>query len=166
MADNKNGKKIGSYDNSASSSQANESPGVGYMAVAQHLIRQNKQLITLLQQDSLQYQNWSQNQHQAQMNPTQPFASQVSITPPPQKARNAKPPGDLQDTAELWSGQAGLVRPVRPVCLARSDRCSPWSDRPTLGRCRFRGVCLDIRDYFMIMASRWILYVCNTVVCY
>jgi hypothetical protein len=48
MADNKNGKKIGSYDNSASSSQANESPGVGYMAVAQHLIRQNKQLITLL----------------------------------------------------------------------------------------------------------------------
>ncbi len=25
---------------------------------------------------------------------------------------------------------------------------------------------LDIRDCFMIMSSRWILYVCNTVVCY
>jgi hypothetical protein len=66
----------------------------------------------------------------------------------------------------MWTGQTGLVLPVRPACIARSDRCSPRSDRPTLYRFCFRVVYLDIRDYFMIMASRWIVYVCNTVVCY
>nr|CAD40614.1 OSJNBb0066J23.19 [Oryza sativa Japonica Group] len=41
----------------------------------------------------------------------------------------------------------------------RSDRPSPRSDRPTLSRFRFRVVSLDIRDCFMVMASRWIRYV-------
>ena len=65
-----------------------------------------------------------------------------------------------------FTGAVGLLGPVRPACIARSDRHSPRSDQPMLCQVRFRVVCLDIRDYFMIMASRWILYVCNTVVCY
>ena len=74
---------------------------------------------------------------------------------------------NLQDTAVIscdrsdravYAGQTGGDRAVRPT--------SPRSDRPILCRFRFRVVYLDIRDYFMIMASRWILYVCNTVVCY
>jgi hypothetical protein len=56
------------------------------------------------------------------------------------------------------AGQTGAMRAVRPV--------SPRSDRATLCRFRFRVVRLDIRDCFMFMASRWILCVCNTVVCY
>jgi hypothetical protein len=58
----------------------------------------------------------------------------------------------------VYAGQTGGDRAVGPA--------NPRSDRPTLCRFQFRVVCLDIRDYFMIMASRWILYVCNTVVCY
>ncbi len=64
---------------------------------------------------------------------------------------------DRSDRA-LVAGQTGGMRAVRPA--------SPRSDRPTLCRFRFRVVCLDIRDCFIIMASRWILYVCNAVVCY
>ena len=64
---------------------------------------------------------------------------------------------DRSDRAGV-AGQTGGVRAVGPA--------SPRSDRPTLCRFRFRVVCLDIRDCFMIMASRWILCVCNTVVCY
>jgi hypothetical protein len=60
----------------------------------------------------------------------------------------------------MWSGQTGQVLPVWPACIARSDRRSLWSDRPTLCRFWFRVVYLDIRDCFMIMTSRWILYVC------
>lgn len=58
----------------------------------------------------------------------------------------------------VYAGQTGGDRAVRPA--------GPQSDRPTLCRLRFRVVSLDIRDCFMVMASRWILYVCNTVVCY
>ncbi len=63
----------------------------------------------------------------------------------------------------VWSdrtgvaGQTGAIRAVRPAC--------PRSNRPTLCRFRFRVVSLDIRVCFMFMASRWILYVCDTVVC-
>ena len=57
----------------------------------------------------------------------------------------------------MVAGQTGAMRAVRPA--------GPRSDRPTLCRFRFRVVSLDIRDCFMVMASRWILYVCNTVVC-
>ena len=65
---------------------------------------------------------------------------------------------DRSDRA-VYAGQSGGGdRAVGPA--------SPRSDRPMLCRFRFRVVCLDIRDYFMIMASKWILYVCNTVVCY
>ena len=55
---------------------------------------------------------------------------------------------DRSDRA-VYAGQTGGDRAVRPA--------SPRSDRPTLCRFRFRVVCLDIRDYFMFMASRWIL---------
>ncbi len=55
------------------------------------------------------------------------------------------------------AGQTGVMCAVRPA--------GPRSDWPTLCRFRFRVVSLDIRDCFMVMASRWILYVCNTVVC-
>lgn len=64
---------------------------------------------------------------------------------------------DRSDRA-VCAGQTGGDRAVGPA--------SPRSDRPTLCRFRFRVVSLDIRDCFMVMASRWILYVCNTVVCY
>ncbi len=74
--------------------------------------------------------------------------------------------GELQVLLFYVTGQTGHVLPVRPACIAWSDRCNLWSDRSTLCRFWFRVVCLDIRNYFMIMASRWILYVCNTVVCY
>ncbi len=57
----------------------------------------------------------------------------------------------------VYAGQTGGDRVVRPA--------SPRSDRPILCRFRFRVVCLDIRDCFIFMASRWKLYVCNTVVC-
>ncbi len=57
----------------------------------------------------------------------------------------------------VYAGQTGGDRAVRPA--------SPRSDRPTLCRFRFRVVSLDIHDCFMVMASRWIIYVCNTVVC-
>ena len=63
---------------------------------------------------------------------------------------------DRSDRAEVAS-QTGAMCAVRPA--------GPRSDRPTLCRFRFRVVSLDIRDCFMVMASRWILYVCNTVVC-
>ncbi len=52
---------------------------------------------------------------------------------------------DRSDRA-LVAGRTGGMRVVR------------WSDRPTLCRFRFRVVCLDIHDYFIIMTSRWILY--------
>ncbi len=67
----------------------------------------------------------------------------------------------------FWSGQTGQWLPVKPVYIERSDRLSPRSDRPTLCRFRFQVVYfnLDIRGYFMFMASRWILYACNIVVC-
>ena len=73
---------------------------------------------------------------------------------------------NLQDTAVIScdrsdragvAGQTGGDRAVRPA--------GPQFDRPTLCRLRFRVVSLDIRDCFMVMASRWILYACNTVVC-
>ncbi len=72
---------------------------------------------------------------------------------------------NLQVLCWIGSGQTGHGLSVRPACIARSDRRSPHSDRPTLCRFRFQVVCLDIRYCFMIMASRWILCVCNTVVC-
>ncbi len=64
---------------------------------------------------------------------------------------------DRSDRA-VYAGRTGGDGAVGPA--------SPRSDWPTLCRFRFWVICLDIRDYFMIMASRWILYVCNTVVCY
>ena len=63
------------------------------------------------------------------------------------------------------SGPTRQRLPVRPVLCVRLDRPGPRSDRPTLCRFQFRVVSLDIRDCFMVIASRWILYVCNTVVC-
>jgi hypothetical protein len=63
---------------------------------------------------------------------------------------------DRSDRAEV-AGQTGAMCAVRPA--------GPRSDRPTLCRFRFRVVYLDIRVYFVIMTSRWILYVCNTIVC-
>ena len=63
---------------------------------------------------------------------------------------------DRSDRA-VYAGQTGGDRAVGPA--------SPRSDRPTLCRFRFRVVYLDIRVYSMIMTSRWILYVCNTIVC-
>ncbi len=73
--------------------------------------------------------------------------------------------GDLQ-VLLIGSGQTGHGLPVRPAVMERSDQRSPRSERPTLCRFRFWVVCLDIHDCFMIKASRWILCVCNTVVCY
>ncbi len=57
----------------------------------------------------------------------------------------------------VYVGQTGGDRAIRSA--------GPRSDRPTLCQFRFRVVSLDICDCFMVMASRWILYVCNTVVC-
>ncbi len=65
----------------------------------------------------------------------------------------------------VGTGQTGRWLPVRPAHVQRSDRPGPRSDRPTLCRFQFRVVSLDIRDCFIVMASRWILYGCNTVVC-
>ncbi len=66
---------------------------------------------------------------------------------------------NIQVLLSVGTGQTGQALPVRSACIARSDR-------PTLCRFRFRVICLDIIDCFMIMASRWILCVCNTIVCY
>ncbi len=63
---------------------------------------------------------------------------------------------DQSDRAVV-AGQTGSCVAVRPV--------GPRSDCPALCRFQFQVVSLDIRDCFMVMASRWILYVCNTVVC-
>ncbi len=52
---------------------------------------------------------------------------------------------DRSDRA-VHAGQTGGGRAVGPA--------SSRSDRPTMCRFRFRVVCLDIRDYFMIMTSR------------
>ncbi len=57
----------------------------------------------------------------------------------------------------VYAGQTGGDRAVGPA--------SPRSDRPTLCQFLFRVVYFDIRVYFIIMTSRWILYVCNTIVC-
>ena len=64
---------------------------------------------------------------------------------------------DRSDRAVVAS-QTGSCVAVRPA--------GPRSDRPTLCRFRFRVDSFDIRDCFMVMASRWILCVCNIVVCY
>ncbi len=63
----------------------------------------------------------------------------------------------------VWWDQAGVASQTGTMSAVRP--ASPQSDRPTLCRFRFQVIWLDIRGYFVFMASRWILYICNTVVC-
>ncbi len=58
-----------------------------------------------------------------------------------------------------WQVRTGQTGGVRAVRLA-----SPQSNWPILYQFRFRVVSLD-HGSFVFMASRWILCVCNTVVC-
>ncbi len=58
--------------------------------------------------------------------------------------------------------------PVRPSSGSRLDRRvmrGQTGAARDLCWFRFRIVYLDVRIYFMIMTFRWILYVCNTIVC-
>ena len=65
----------------------------------------------------------------------------------------------------VWSSQTGWTRPVRLACVGRSDRLAWRFDCPALCWFRFWFFYLDTRDYFIFITSRWILCICNTVVC-